>query len=167
VRRSAAREAEPAEPVRLRVRPHARALVLPVLVLLGVLAAAGFGAGRLPEGRWQEPGRWAVAVLALALLVRASLLPWLRWLTTALVVTDRRVVVERGVLRRTSRGVPLSRVADVGIERSALQRLLGSGTLVLDTVGERGGVVVTDVPRVREVAAQVEALLDDVALDRD
>jgi membrane protein YdbS with pleckstrin-like domain len=153
------------EEVLLRVRPHARALVLPLLALLAVLAAAGFAAGRLPEASWQAAARWAVAAAAAALVVRLSLLPWLRWLTTVLVVTDRRVVLERGVLRRTSRGVPLSRVADVGVERSALQRLLGSGTLVLDTVGERGGLVVRDVPRVRALAAEIGDLLDDAPAD--
>jgi len=149
------------EEVLLRVRPHGRALVLPLLALLLVLAVAGFAAGRLPDADWQRAARTAVAAVAAVLVVRLSLLPWLRWLTTVLVVTDRRVVLERGLLRRTSRGVPLSRVADVGVERSAVQRLLGSGTLVLDTVGERGGLVVRDVPRVRALAAEIGELLDD------
>lgn len=146
----------------MSLRPHGAALVAPALVLLVLLGAGGFGAGRLPEGEWQGAGRWAVAAVTAAAVVRWSVLPWLRWLTTELVVTDRRITVERGVLRRTTRGVPLSRVADVGLERSLRQRLLGSGTLVLDTVGERGGLVVPDVPRAREVADLVADLLDDV-----
>jgi membrane protein YdbS with pleckstrin-like domain len=153
------------EEVLLRVRPHPRALVVPVLALLLVLGVAGYVAGRLPEADWRAAARWAVVAVASVLVVRLSLLPWLRWLTTVLVVTDRRVVLERGVLRRSTRGVPLSRVADVGVDRSPVQRLLGSGTLVLDTVGERGGLVVRDVPRVRELAAQIGDLLEEEPAD--
>jgi uncharacterized membrane protein YdbT with pleckstrin-like domain len=149
------------EEVVISLRPHGAALTVPVLVLLVALAVGAFAAGRVPDGEWQTAGRWAVAALTAAVVVRWSLLPWLRWLTTAFVVTDRRVTLQRGLLRRSSRGVPLSRVADVGLDRSLRQRLLGSGTLVLDTVGERGGLVVPDVPRAREVADLVAGLLDD------
>jgi uncharacterized membrane protein YdbT with pleckstrin-like domain len=153
------------EEVVIRLRPHARVLARPLLVLLGALALGGFGAGRVPEGSWQGPGRWAVAAVTAAVVVRFCLLPWLRWLSTTYLVTERRVTLERGVLRRSSRGVPLSRVADVGVERTLGQRLFGSGTLVLDTVGERGGLVLRDVPAVRDVAEQLNELLDLVPLD--
>lgn len=148
------------ESVVLRVRPHGVVLVPPVLALLLGLAVAGFVAALMPEGRWQAPGRWAVGAVTVAVVVRLAVAPWLRWLSTAFVVTDRRVRMQHGVLRRTSRDVPLSRIADVGVERSVVQRLAGSGTLVLDTVGERGGLVVRDVPRVREVADRLGELLD-------
>jgi uncharacterized membrane protein YdbT with pleckstrin-like domain len=148
------------EEVVIRLRPHARALVLPLLVLLVSLAMAGFVAARLPEGRWQDPGRWAVAAVTALAVLRGAVVPWLRWLATAFVVSDRRVTVRRGLLRRTSREVPLSRIADVEVERSLSQRLLRTGTLVLDTVGERGGLVVRDVPGVDDVAAQLADLLD-------
>jgi uncharacterized membrane protein YdbT with pleckstrin-like domain len=148
------------EEVVIRLRPHARALALPVALLLVTLAVAGFLAAWMPDGRWQTAGRWAVAGVTLLVLVRGALLPWLRWLSTVFVVTDRRVSLEQGVLRRSTRDVPLSRVADVGIERTLLQRLLRTGTLVLDTVGERGGLVVRDVPGVRQVAFRLADLLD-------
>jgi len=153
------------EEVVIRLRPHARVLVLPLTVLLVALALAGYGAARLPEGEWLVPGRWAVGLLTMAVLLRWSVRPWLRWLTTSLVVTDRRVTWQSGVLRRRSREVPLSRIADVGVDRSFVQRLLGSGTLVLDTVGERGGLVVPDVPAAHEVADRLTELLDPVPLE--
>jgi uncharacterized membrane protein YdbT with pleckstrin-like domain len=148
------------EQVVMRLRPHGRALAVPLAVLLVSLAVAGFAAARMPEGTWQAAGRWAVAGLTAAVVLRGSLVPWLRWLTTAFVVTDRRVTLHQGVLRRSSREVPLSRVADVGVERTLGQRLLRSGTLVLDTVGERGGLVVRDVPGARDVADRLAELLD-------
>ena len=153
------------EEVVVRTRPHARALAVPLLVLLVSLGLAGFAAGRVPDGDWQRAARALVALVALAVVVRWSALPWLRWLGTVLEVTDRRVVVEHGLLRRTTRSVLLRRVVDVSVERSLGQRLVGSGTLVLAAVGERGPVVVRDVPSVHEVARQVEDLLDDLPYD--
>ena len=145
----------------LRVHPHGRALALPLLALLVVLAAAGYAAARL-----EQPGaRWAVAGVAVLLVLRLSLLPWLRWLATVLVVAPDLVAVERGLLRRTRRGVSLSRVVDVGVERSLLQRLLRTGTLVVTTVGDGPVLVVHDVPRVLRVADRLDELVERTPLD--
>lgn len=159
------RQLEDDEEVVVRTRPHARALAVPLLVLLVALGLAGFAAARAPDGDGQRALRALVAVVALVVVVRWSVLPWLRWLGTVLEVTDRRVVVEQGLLRRTTRSVLLRRVVDVSYERSLGQRLLGSGTLVLAAVGERGPVLVRDVPSVRAVARQVEDLLDELPYD--
>lgn len=149
------------EVVVIRVRRHGRALVLPAVVLVLTMGAAGFAAARVPEGPAQGALRAAVAALALLVVVRACLVPFLRWRTTTVTVTDRRVRARSGVLRSRTRDVPLSRIADVVVERSLGQRLVGSGTLLLDTAGERGAVVVPDVPAVRRVAAELGDLLDE------
>ena len=151
----------------LRVRPHGRALVLPLVVLLVVLGLAGFAAGRAPEGDAQLPVRLGVGLLAALLLVRYAVRPWLRWLTTVLVVTDRTARLESGVLRRRRREVPLSRVVDVGVERSLGQRLVGSGTLVLSTAGALPALVLRDAPRVRSLADEVADRVDVWPLEED
>ena len=145
----------------IRLRRHGRALVVPALVLVLVMGVGGFAAARLSRG----PALVAVVGVALALLLRLCVVPWLRWLTSTLLVTDRRVQLRSGVLRTTTRDVPLGRIADVGVERSLGQRLWGAGTLVLDTTGERGLVVVRDVPGVRDVARTVGELLEELRGD--
>lgn len=149
----------------LRTRTHARVLAVPLAVLLTSLALAGFVAARVPAGEWQRPGRALVAGVTVVVVLRWAALPWLRWLGTVLRVTERRVVVERGVLGRASRSVPLSRVVDVEVHRSLGQRLVGSGTLVLPLAGQGSGergVVLRDVPRALELADLLEDLLDDL-----
>lgn len=155
------------EDVVIRLRPHGRALVLPAVVLVLTMGAGGFAAARVPEGEQQPLLRALVAGLVLLVVLRACAVPLLRWHTTTLVVTDRRVRTRQGVLRSRTRDVDLRRVADVVVERSLGQRVVGSGTLLLDTVGERGSVVVRDVPGVRRVAAELEELLDRLPLDQD
>lgn len=150
----------------MRLRPHGRALVLPAVVLVLAMGAGGYAAARVPGGEQQPLLRALVALLVLLVVLRACLVPFLRWHTTTLVVTGRRVRARQGVLRRRTRDVDLRRVVDVVVERSPGQRVVGSGTLLLDTVGERGSLVVRDVPGVRRVAAELEELLGGLPLDR-
>lgn len=155
----------------MRLRPHGRALVLPAGVLVVVMALAGFAAAAVPEGRYRPVLLTAIGAALLLLLLRASVVPFLRWLTTTLTVTDRRVSTRQGVLRSRIRDVALWRVADVVVERTVVQRVFGSGTLLLDTVPyglapqtapERGGLVVRDVPGVLAVVDRLNDLLDDL-----
>lgn len=149
----------------MRLRPHGRALVGPAVALVVAMGAVGFLAGLVPEGPWQGATRLGVAAAGALLVLRLAVVPWARWVATALVLTDRRVRLRTGVCRSTTRDVPLGRIADVGVQRTMLQRLLGSGTLLLNTAGHGVPVAVADVPRVQQVADELNALLDD--LDRD
>jgi len=145
------------EQVVLALHPHGRALAVPVVALLLLLGAGGFLLGELPP----DPAvRSVLGVVLALLLVRLCLVPWLRWRSTRLVVTDERLLLRAGVVRGTSRELPLDDVVDVSTERGPLDRLLGSGTLVLSTVdGEP--LVLPGVPDVGGVQQQVWELLDD------
>jgi uncharacterized membrane protein YdbT with pleckstrin-like domain len=142
--------------------------VLPAAALVLVMGVTGFAAAAVPSGEHRGAVRTGIAMLALLVVLRACVVPFLRWMTTTLVVTDRRVSTRQGILRSRTRDVSLWRIADVVVERTLLQRLNGSGTLLLDTTGERGGLVVRDVPGVTAVAAELNELLDDLSdLDDD
>jgi uncharacterized membrane protein YdbT with pleckstrin-like domain len=63
---------------------------------------------------------------------------WLRWEGDSLTVTDQRVVLEEGVLRRTSTVIPLDRVQDVSTVQTLLGRILDYGTVEIDAAGASG-----------------------------
>ncbi len=147
------------ERVELELHPHVRALCWPTLVLLVVVPVASYQAARVPPGSPQLPWRVAIGVLALLVLTVLTVLPFLRWVSTDYVVTDRRLITRRGVLGRTGRDVPLSRVSDISFSHGLLQRLLGCGTLVVESSGGRGQLVLTDVPGVD----RVQRLLHELA----
>ena len=144
------------EDVVLDMHPHWKRLVLPVLSLLVVLAAAGYLLAVVDDSRLQV----AVAVAAVVLLVVFAVVPFLRWRTTLFVVTTRRVVVRTGVLARQGRDVPLSRINDITFSHSLFERILGCGTLVVESAGERGQVVLTEVPRVEQVQRTLYDLVE-------
>lgn len=145
------------ETVLLELRPHGKALVRPVLALLLVVGAAGFGVARV-----QQPvGDLAIAVVAVLLLGRVSLVPFLRWRATRFLLTDERIALRSGVLRRTGRDVPLSRIDEVTYSQSLLQRLQGCGTLTV-AAGDAAPVVVPDLRDVEGVQRQVYRQIDAV-----
>src|SRR3712207_6052986 len=114
----------------------------------------------MPAGDLRQPGRLAVLAVAAGLLVAFVAVPWLRWWTTHFVITTHRVMVRTGVLARHGRDVPLTRINDVTFSHGLVERALGCGTLVVESAGERGQVVLLDVPGVEDVQRQLYRLVE-------
>jgi len=149
------------EHVVMAMRPHIKELLVPALVLLVASPAASYLAAVMPDGDAQPWLRLAVAVVAVLILLRWSVWPFLKWLTTSYVVTDRRLITRVGVVARSGRDMPLSRINDVTFDHTnLLERMLGCGTLVVESAGERGQLVLRDVPRVEEVQRDVYRLAE-------
>lgn len=135
----------PDEPIRLDARRHGVVLARPLL-RAGALAALAAGAFLLG---------WPVTVAGALLLAAAALVAlravW-RWDRTRLLVTDERLVVVHGVLRRRSAAVRLHGAGAVELEQTLTGRLLGYGTLAV------GPLEVDYVPHARRVARLVQNL---------
>lgn len=82
--------------------------------------------------------RLLVTLAALAALGVWIIAVWLTWASDALTVTDQRVVLEEGLLQRSSRVIPLNRVQDVSTTQSLFGRLLDYGTVEIHTAGSGG-----------------------------
>ena len=149
------------EDVVMALRPHWKEMVGPVLVLLVTSPVATYLATIVPEGSAQKWLRLAVLVVAVLVVLRFVIWPFLKWLTTSYIVTDRRIITRVGVVARTGRDMPISRVNDVTFSHSGLlERILGCGTLVVESAGERGQLVLRDVPHVEEVQRDVYKLAE-------
>lgn len=145
-----ARQLAPGEHIVMSVRAHWKALVGPVFLLFFVAALAGFGAAVLPAGKYHHYGELALLAAAVLLVLRLTVWPFLEWLFESFIITDRRLAHRAGVIRRTGRDLPLSRVADVSYDRSLWDRMFRCGTLVVQTAGESGDIVFDDIPHVDE-----------------
>jgi uncharacterized membrane protein YdbT with pleckstrin-like domain len=60
---------------------------------------------------------------------------WIRMRTTELAVTNRRVIVKFGLIRRDTIEIQISRIESVQVHQSVSGRLLGFGTLVFSGAG--------------------------------
>jgi uncharacterized membrane protein YdbT with pleckstrin-like domain len=88
--------------------------------------------------------------------------PFLTWWNTVYAITDRRLVLRQGVFNRTGHDMPLSRLNDVRFSHNVIERVLGCGTLVVESAGEAGQLVLDDVPRVEQVQRTLYRLSDGI-----
>lgn len=144
------------EEVVLDLHPHWKVLFVPVVELLALLALAGF----LLAQDFGSTADYVIVGVGVLLLVVLFVVPLLKWRTTHFVVTSERVVMRSGVLGRQGRDIPLVRINDVSFHHSFFERLLGCGTLVVESAGERGQVTLTEIPRVEKVQRTVYDLVD-------
>ena len=78
-------------------------------------------------------------------------------LASSLTVTDGRIRYESGMMSRTTRTLELSKIQDVRIDQTPLQRVLNLGDLSLETAGESGRLTMPSIDRPRAVSALTTA----------
>ncbi|MGO4384991.1 PH domain-containing protein [Specibacter sp. RAF43] len=143
----------------VRCRPHPRMLVFPIAVGL-LLVVAGSAALA-----WLQPGqfaRWApagqafrqpaiVLLLTVVLLVEAAypLRRVVRWAGTKYLLTNQRMVVRQGLLRRRQQNYVFARVHHVGFRQKMRQRPVRAGELDFD-MGPDGIRTIPDVPEIQQ-----------------
>ncbi len=145
----------------LLLHPHWKILLRPTLILLVAAAAAAVLLVMIPQGSYANSGRIAVGVIAVVVAVAFFGIPFLRWQTTTYEVTTRRVRLRRGILARSGRDFPLARVSDISFEQGPIDRLLGCGQLIVESAGEHGQLVLTEIPQVKKVQATLFQLVED------
>jgi uncharacterized membrane protein YdbT with pleckstrin-like domain len=145
----------------LTLHPHWKTLLRPALLLFVVIVAAAALLIVIPPGRLAGPGRIAVGVVAVVLAVAGFGVPFLRWQTTTYRLTTRRLSLRSGILTRSGRDFPLVRISDVSFSQGPIDRLLGSGGLVVESAGEHGQLVLSGIPDVQEVQATLFQLVGD------
>jgi uncharacterized membrane protein YdbT with pleckstrin-like domain len=105
---------------------------------------------------------WLVLAAAILVICAFSVQPFLRWLSTTYTVTNRRIIVRSGMVRRVGTEVPLLGVTDLSFTRGFVDRLMGSGTLIVSDASEFGRTVLADVPRVRTLQLTLADAMYDV-----
>ena len=57
-------------------------------------------------------------------------------------VTDSKLQIDTGLIARTTKNIPLSKVQDVTVQATIPQRLMGFGDIIIDNASELGGSIV-------------------------
>ena len=141
----------PGEQVVCRARTH------PV-VFGGTIGFAAFVIGAI----WliivrNELTSAAVVQLCLAgagIVLIGFVAPVLRWRHAECLVTNRRLLLQTGLFRPTTRELPLSAIEDVGVDETMMGRLLGYGTLHVVA----GDGTIDMFPRVQDAHAVRDAI---------
>lgn len=148
------------ENVVVNTHPHWSRIAGPALAVPLVLLLAVLGVFFVPAWSVQHAIQYVIIALGLAALIYLSIVPWFRWYTTRYVITNERMMVREGLVNRTGRDIPLARIEDVSFEQTFVERLAGSGTLIVSGAGERGPLVLSSFPHVGDTHATVYELLE-------
>lgn len=129
------------EQVQISCRPHARILIWPITVGLVLILAASAGLAKLQPrtyGQWAPGGEQfrEPAIVLLVVTVGLLLLLYpvrrvLQWTSTRCILTSKRLMVRRGVLRRSWDTFILEHVQEIRPVQNWRQRMVGSGDLQL------------------------------------
>ena len=105
----------------------------------------------IAKNRLESPGGSSifgyVALFFLAAAVVTFFLRRVRAAADEFVVTNRRVMRKVGLLAREAEQAPIEKIQDVTLDQGVIARLLGYGTVVLETASERGRIVFPDISR--------------------
>lgn len=154
------------EVIKFQMRPHWRSLILPVLwlvltVLFGTWLYVGLGSWSWSSGGVIETiGRWIILILGVFILIFGALIPFLRWLSTQYVFTDRRIITRSGVISKVGRDMPLSKVNNVTFEVGVLGRFLNYGNLAITSASDQD-LIIKDVPDVEAIQRDVYRLHEE------
>jgi uncharacterized membrane protein YdbT with pleckstrin-like domain len=142
-------------------RTHPKALLLPILALV-VLLAIGVAVQQAIDETLVTRIVWGVVAVG---VIWFFIRPLLIWLTATYTITTRRLITRHGVITRRGHDIPLSRISDVAYEKDLIDRMLGCGTLVISDASTHGQVALPDIPRVEEVQRKLNDLLHDLHTD--
>ena len=123
-------------------RRHGVVLARPLAVAVALAFAGGVLVSRgLPLS--------VVGVLLLAVASLVALRAVVRWERTRIVVTNEKLFVVHGLLRRRAAAVRLDRVGPIEVDQTLLGHILGYGTIVA------GDLEIPYVPDPREVVDHI------------
>jgi uncharacterized membrane protein YdbT with pleckstrin-like domain len=160
-------ELMPGEKMLLHAHPHWWFFWKQVLAGLGVVALLVLWVS--VSGGLATVAGWATGAAFLVWLGYTGY-AFVQWQTTRFAVTDKRVAYQSGFFRRRGVSIPLNRVNNVNFDQTMLDRVLGNGTVTIESAGETGDSVFRNIPhpdRVRQlIFARMEAY-EQADSDRD
>jgi uncharacterized membrane protein YdbT with pleckstrin-like domain len=136
-------ELMPGEALVMKERQHWVVMIKPLLLPIALVILVGLldAFQAIPSDYRIVATLAAVAVLGLWLIV-----VWIRWNSRSFTITDRRVILDTGVVSRASKVIALDRVQDIATNQSLLGRMLGYGRIEIDSAGAAGAEVLSALP---------------------
>ncbi|KFU79547.1 PH domain-containing protein [Amycolatopsis sp. WAC 01375] len=117
----------------IRIRRHWAVLLWETFETAALLAVCVLVSYLLPPAAWVIQNiLWYAALL---IILRFAYVV-MEWWVERLVVTDKRFVMTTGVFTTKVLMMPITKVTDLTYERSAWGRMMGYGTMVVESAGQ-------------------------------
>jgi uncharacterized membrane protein YdbT with pleckstrin-like domain len=141
----------------IRLRRHWATLLWDSFESAALLAVAVMVSYLLPASLWVVQNVLWYAALAIILRFAYLVMEW--WVET-LVVTDKRFILTSGVFTSKVAMMPISKVTDLTYKRTAWGRMLGYGTMIVESAGQIQALNHIDyLPRPEEFDATISELV--------
>jgi uncharacterized membrane protein YdbT with pleckstrin-like domain len=145
-------------------RQHVAVLVPAALVALVCLAAPLVLIQLVPNrvGGVNVSTAKAIADAVVAVVVVGwFLLRFLRWRCQTYTLTTHRIVLARGVVSRVSESIALDRIQDTVVRRPLADRLIGAGSVEIQSAGRDGTEILRLVPRPDRFYTEILQAIED------
>ncbi len=134
----------------LELRPHwwffaPQATALVAAIVLGVLSLV-FGLPNIVQ---------LMVAVAILIAIGWFLVRYVVWNATSFVITTDRLIDRSGVFTQSGIDIPLERVNTVFFRRTFFERVIGAGDLVIESAGEQGTQLVSDIRKPTNVQNEI------------
>jgi len=117
----------------IRVRLHWASLAWDIFETIALLAVAVMVSYLLPPSLWLVQNiLWYAALFVLLRFAYVVL----NWWVERIVVTDKRMMMTTGIITTKVLMMPIGKVTDLTYERPLMGRILGYGTMIVESAGQ-------------------------------
>ena len=125
------------EHVIVNKRPHWKVLILPTILFI-VIIGGGFALARsLSSWTYSSTANWVIVGVGVIALIVLVLVPFIRWRTEHFVITNHHVFFRTGLLSRREHQIPLGQIANMETEVTFWGRLMGYGSLIVESSADQ------------------------------
>lgn len=144
------------EVIESQFRPHWSGILREgLIVLVGIAVAIALV---IFDAEW-----WTYLVVA-GIVILLILKGLIRWLTTNHIITNERLIYRAGFIAKSGTELPLEVIQNVAFNQTIIERIFGTGDLMIESAGTHGQTRYRDIPnpegvqsliyRVREIRMQ-------------
>lgn len=142
---SLAKELSEDEQIILVLRPSMLFVVCRYLVALMLSLAAGMVYWFVEQHRPGAVPWWSLVIVSVLLALPAVYHHILRQ-REVYTLTNRKIELTYGLIAKLRRNIPLSKVQDITVTQTVMERLLGIGDIVIDSAAQGGKIPLRNIP---------------------
>lgn len=135
------------EVIEAQFRPHWSGILREGLTILGgVAVAVALTIFNAPVWAY-----WALAGLVVLLVIGGLV----RWLNTLHVITNERLIYRAGFFAKRGTEIPLEVIQNVAFNQTVVERMFGTGDLLVESAGTHGQTRYSDIPKPEAVQSLI------------
>jgi uncharacterized membrane protein YdbT with pleckstrin-like domain len=145
----------------LDLHPHWIMLAKGVVILIAAIVFGGFVQfGLILSGTLNSFASGMAALFVIGALFY-FLQRWIAWISTNFVVTTDRCIYREGIISKRGIEIPLERINTVFFNQGIIDRMVGAGTLTIESAGEHGVQTFEDVRNPIAVQQELYQQMED------